>query len=39
MANLYLTFLEAAGHPRETFGLPDPKLADFDTKGPLAELL
>jgi hypothetical protein len=21
------------------FGLPDPKLADFDTKGPLAELL
>jgi hypothetical protein len=38
-ANLFLTLLAAAGTPRETFGLADPGLRDFDTRGPIAELL
>ncbi|MEK0446005.1 MAG: hypothetical protein RLZZ399_1326 [Verrucomicrobiota bacterium] len=39
LANLYMTFLHAAGMPCERFGMPDPVLADFDQKGPLAELI
>ena len=38
-ANLYLTLLQAAGSPREFFGVPDPNLKDLDQSGPLAELL
>lgn len=37
-ANLYLSLLHAAGRRAERFGLPDPKLADLDTAGPLGEL-
>lgn len=39
VANLYLTILNAVGDSRETFGIADPVLKDFDQKGPLAELL
>lgn len=39
LANLYMTFLHAAGLPCDTFGMPDPNLADFDQEGPLAELI
>jgi hypothetical protein len=39
MENLYMSLLHAAGKPREKFGQVDPKLADIDTKGPLAELV
>jgi hypothetical protein len=39
LANLYMTFLHAAGLPCDTFGMPDPNLADFDQQGPLAELI
>ncbi len=38
-ANLYMSFLHAVGDKRETFGDPDKALADFDTRGPLAEIL
>ncbi len=39
MANLYLTLLEAAGKPREKFGVPDPGLRDIDQSGPVGDLL
>lgn len=39
VANLYLSILHAIGDQRETFGIADPKLIDFDQKGPLAELM
>jgi hypothetical protein len=39
MANLYLTFLEAVGAPRKSFGVPDSNLRDIDQTGPLAELM
>jgi len=39
MSNLYLALLQAAGAPRETFGLRDPGLRDVDQPGPLQELL
>jgi hypothetical protein len=39
IANLYQSFLHAAGAPRETFGVDDPNLKGIDTRGPLAELL
>ncbi|MCE9534513.1 MAG: hypothetical protein K8T89_25835, partial [Planctomycetes bacterium] len=39
IANLYCTFLHAAGKPRDTFGVADPGLKDFDQKGPLQDLL
>lgn len=39
MANLYLTLLQAAGRPRDRFGVADPGLRDLDTSGPLSDLL
>ncbi len=39
IANLYGSFLAAAGKPRDHFGVPDPTLKDFDQKGPLAEIM
>ena len=39
IANLYLSFLHAAGERRETFGVPDSGLADLDQTGPLSEIL
>ena len=39
IASLYLAFLQAAGAPRESFGLPDPNLSEAEQKGPLQELL
>lgn len=39
MSNLYLTLLQAAGAPRENFGLRDPGLKDVEVVGPLPELL
>jgi hypothetical protein len=33
MANLYLTLLAAAGRARDSFGIPDPGLADIDQSG------
>lgn len=39
MANLYATFLHAAGAPRDRFGLEDNLLGDLDQDGPLNELL
>lgn len=39
VANLYTTFLHAAGAPRASFGVADPMLKDLDQTGPLAELL
>lgn len=39
MANLYLTFLHAAGAPRDRFGLSDNALRDLDPRGPIPELL
>lgn len=38
-ANFYLTLLEAAGAPRDSFGMSDPALKDIDTRGPISELL
>ncbi|MHC4956270.1 MAG: DUF1552 domain-containing protein [Planctomycetota bacterium] len=38
-ANLYTTFLHAAGAPRDRFGLADAALADLDQDGPLDELI
>lgn len=37
-ANFFLTLLHAAGDRRETFGVADPGLKDFDVRGPLVEL-
>lgn len=40
IANLYLTFMQAAGMPAsKTFGQLDSNLKDLDLTGPLAELL
>lgn len=39
MSNLYLTLLEAAGKPRDQFGVPDTGLRDIDQSGLIAELL
>lgn len=39
LSNLYLTLLEAAGKPRDTFGLPDNGLRDIDQSGVVRELL
>ena len=39
LANLYLSFLEAVGERRETFGIADSGLADLDQIGPLTEIL
>ena len=38
-ANLYTTLLNLAGSKRDTFGMTDPVLKDFDQTGPLTELL
>ena len=38
-ANMFVTLLQLAGSNRESFGVPDPGLEDFDQHGPLAELL
>jgi len=38
-AQLYTTFLHAAGHERKRFGVPDPMLKDIDQDGPLPELI
>ena len=38
-AQFFLTLLEAAGAPRESFGMADPALRDIDTSGPISELL
>ncbi len=38
-ANLYTTFLHAAGDRRQRFGLPDLDLRDLNQDGPLEELL
>jgi Protein of unknown function (DUF1552) len=37
-ANLYVTLLHLAGSQRESFGIADPGLKDFDQHGPLSEL-
>ncbi len=39
LANLYLTLLQAAGKPRDKFGLPDPGLRDIEQSGIISELL
>jgi hypothetical protein len=39
IANLYCTFLHAAGIPRDKFGTLDPELTREAQTGPLAELL
>jgi Protein of unknown function (DUF1552) len=39
MSNLYLSLLEAAGKPRDQFGIPDAGLRDIDQSGLIAELL
>lgn len=39
LANLYLTLLQAAGKPRDKFGLTDPGLRDLDQSGVISELL
>lgn len=38
-ANLYVTLLQLAGSQRQSFGVADPGLKDFDQFGPLSELL
>lgn len=38
-ANLYVTLLHLAGASRDSFGMADPVLKDFDQHGPLSELL
>jgi hypothetical protein len=38
-ANMYVTLLQLAGSNRDSFGMPDPGLKDFDQHGPLVELL
>ena len=39
VASFDAALLHLAGAPRDTFGLPDPALKDFDQTGPLSELL
>ncbi|MBX9681892.1 MAG: DUF1552 domain-containing protein [Gemmataceae bacterium] len=39
LSNLYLTLLQAAGRPRERFGIADPGLRDLDQSGSIPELL
>lgn len=39
ISNFYLTLLEAAGAPRDTFGIADPGLQDINPIGPVPELL
>jgi hypothetical protein len=39
LASLYLTLLQAAGRPRESFGIPDSGLRDLDQSGCISELL
>jgi hypothetical protein len=39
LSNFYLTLLEAAGKPRDTFGVPDNGLRDIDQSGVIGELL
>jgi hypothetical protein len=39
IANMYVTLLQLAGSQRDSFGMQDPALKDFDQYGPLAELL
>jgi hypothetical protein len=38
-ANMYTTLLQLAGSQRDSFGMADPNLKDFDQHGPLEELL
>lgn len=38
-ANMFVTLLQLAGSARDSFGMPDPNLKDFDQHGPLEELL
>lgn len=38
-ANMYVTLLQMAGTQRDSFGMADPNLKDFDQHGPLNELL
>jgi hypothetical protein len=38
-ANLFVTLLQLAGSNRESFGVADPALKDFDQHGPLEQLL
>lgn len=38
-ANLFVTLLQLAGAQRDSFGMADPGLKDFDQHGPLSELL
>ena len=39
LGNLYLSLLAAAGTPRDSFGMKDTGLRDFDTTGPLTQIL
>lgn len=39
IANLYCTFLHAAGVRQDEFGVADPALRGLDQRGPLSELL
>ena len=39
VAQWYLTLLHAAGAPRKSFGVPDPKMDPTAQQGPLRELL
>jgi hypothetical protein len=39
LSNLYLSLLQAAGRPRESFGVPDSALRDLDQSGCISELL
>ena len=39
LSNLYLTLLQAAGQPRDKFGVPDNGLRDIDQSGLINELL
>jgi len=36
---MYVTLLQLAGSMRDSFGMADPNLKDFDQHGPLAELM
>jgi hypothetical protein len=38
ISNFYLTLLEAAGAPRDAFGIADPGLQDINPTGPVSEL-
>jgi hypothetical protein len=39
IANMYVTLLHLAGSSRDSFGMADPGLKDFNQHGPLEELL